>query len=49
MVNNQPFVLVFAVQVIQYVTCDPVKEFLLPVAERLRFLAEKAYKEEVSG
>ncbi|KAI6237110.1 hypothetical protein M3Y95_00230500 [Aphelenchoides besseyi] len=36
----------FAVQVIQYVTCDPVKDYLLPVAERLRMTAEKAYKEE---
>lgn len=39
-------ILVFAVQVIQHVTCDPVKEYLLPVAEKLRVLAEKAYKEE---
>ncbi|KAI6242082.1 Ryanodine receptor 1 [Aphelenchoides fujianensis] len=36
----------FAVPVITAVTCDPVKDYLLPVAERLRFLAEKAYKEE---
>lgn len=43
---NQLNCLVFAVQVIQHVTCDPVKVYLLPVAERLRYLAEKAYKEE---
>ena len=36
----------YAVQVIPHVTCDPVKEYLLPVAEQLRRLAEKAYKEE---
>jgi hypothetical protein len=28
------------------VTCDPVKDFLLPVAEHLRKMAEKAYAEE---
>lgn len=39
--------LVFAVQIIQYVTCDPVKHYLLPVAEKLRHMAEHAYKEEV--
>uniref|UniRef100_A0A915B3X3 Ryanodine receptor n=2 Tax=Parascaris TaxID=6254 RepID=A0A915B3X3_PARUN len=36
----------FAVQIIQHVTCDPVKDFLLPIAERLRRIAEKAYKDE---
>lgn len=36
--------LVFAVQIIHMVTCDPVKEFVLPIAERLRRIAEKAYK-----
>ncbi|CAI5451931.1 unnamed protein product [Caenorhabditis angaria] len=36
----------FAVQIIQNVTCDPVREFILPIAERLRRMSEKAYKEE---
>ncbi|KHN75295.1 Ryanodine receptor 44F [Toxocara canis] len=36
----------FAVQIIQHVTCDPVKDFLLPIAERLRRIVEKAYKDE---
>lgn len=36
----------FAVQIILHVTCDPVKDFLLPIAERLRRLSERAYKEE---
>ncbi|CAI4225083.1 unnamed protein product [Auanema sp. JU1783] len=36
----------FAVQIIQNVTCDPVKEFMLPIAERLRRMSERAYKEE---
>ena len=35
-----------AVPLIQYVTCDPVKDYLLPVAEHLRKMAEKAYAEE---
>uniref|UniRef100_A0A914NZ02 RyR/IP3R Homology associated domain-containing protein n=1 Tax=Panagrolaimus davidi TaxID=227884 RepID=A0A914NZ02_9BILA len=37
---------IFAVPLIQHVTCDPVKDYLLPIAERLRKMAEKAYKEE---
>ncbi|VDN34602.1 unnamed protein product [Gongylonema pulchrum] len=36
----------FSVQIIPYVSCDPVKDYMLPVAERLRRLAEKAYKDE---
>ncbi|CAO4380202.1 unnamed protein product [Caenorhabditis nigoni] len=36
----------FAVQIIQNVTSDPVREFVLPIAERLRRMSEKAYKEE---
>lgn len=36
----------FSVQIIQYVTCDPVKDYMLPIAEKLRHLAEKAYKDE---
>ncbi|KAM3723537.1 Ryanodine receptor [Dirofilaria immitis] len=36
----------FSVQIIPYVSCDMVKDYILPVAERLRRLAEKAYKEE---
>ncbi|CAB3399073.1 unnamed protein product [Caenorhabditis bovis] len=36
----------FAVQIIQNVTCDPVREYILPIAERLRRMSEKAYKEE---
>ena len=40
---------VFAVSIIQYVTCDPVKDFLLPVAEQLKAIAERAYKEEERG
>uniref|UniRef100_A0A0N5AR96 Ryanodine receptor n=1 Tax=Syphacia muris TaxID=451379 RepID=A0A0N5AR96_9BILA len=36
----------FSVQIIQYVTCDPVKEYMLPIAEKLRLFAEKAYKDE---
>ena len=38
--------LVFAVQIVQHVTCDPVKEHMLPVGEKLRIMAEKAYKQE---
>uniref|UniRef100_A0AC34QR18 Ryanodine receptor n=1 Tax=Panagrolaimus sp. JU765 TaxID=591449 RepID=A0AC34QR18_9BILA len=48
-VENAPWlcrVTFFAVPIIQHVTCDPVKDFLLPIAERLRKMAEKAYKEE---
>ncbi|PIO61622.1 hypothetical protein TELCIR_16851, partial [Teladorsagia circumcincta] len=37
---------VFAVQIIQNVTCDPVKDYILPIAERLRRMSEKAFKEE---
>ncbi|KIH53934.1 hypothetical protein ANCDUO_15923, partial [Ancylostoma duodenale] len=37
---------VFAVQIIQNVTCDPVKEYILPIAERLRRMSEKAFREE---
>ncbi|KAK6023897.1 hypothetical protein OSTOST_10304 [Ostertagia ostertagi] len=36
----------FAVQIIQNVTCDPVKDYILPIAERLRRMSEKAFKEE---
>lgn len=36
----------FSVQIIPYVNCDPVKDYILPVAERLRNIAEKAYKDE---
>ncbi|KAK6101668.1 RIH domain family protein [Brugia pahangi] len=36
----------FSVQIIPYVSCDAVKDYMLPVAERLRRLAEKAYREE---
>lgn len=36
----------FSVQIIPYVSCDVVKDYMLPVAERLRHLAEKAFKEE---
>lgn len=36
----------FAVQLIQYVTCDPVRDHMLPVAEHLRRMAEKAYADE---
>lgn len=36
----------FSVQIVPYVSCDMVKDYILPVAERLRRLAEKAYKEE---
>nr|CAD2195338.1 unnamed protein product [Meloidogyne enterolobii] len=35
-----------AVPLIQFVSCDPVKDYLLPVAEHLRNMAEKAYTEE---
>lgn len=35
-----------AVPLIQFVSCDPVKDYLLPVAEHLRNMAEKAYIEE---
>ncbi|CAJ0957143.1 unnamed protein product, partial [Mesorhabditis belari] len=48
-VENAPWLLrvnFFAVQIIHMVTCDPVKEFMLPIAERLRRIAEKAYKDE---
>ncbi|KAE9549703.1 hypothetical protein FO519_007091 [Halicephalobus sp. NKZ332] len=48
-VENAPWlcrVTYFALPIIQHVTCDPVKEYLLPIAERLRKLSEKAYKEE---
>ncbi|CAD5230370.1 unnamed protein product [Bursaphelenchus xylophilus] len=48
-VENAPWlcrVNFFAVQIIQFVTCDPVKDYMLPIAERLRSLSEKAYKEE---
>ncbi len=40
------FVSVYAVQIVANVTCDPVKEYLLPVAERLRRMADVAFKEE---
>lgn len=40
------YISVFAVQIIPHVTCDPVKDYLLPIADKLRRLAEKAYKEE---
>lgn len=33
-------------QIIPHVTCDPVKDYLLPIAERLRKMAEIAYREE---
>ncbi|EJD76290.1 ryanodine Receptor TM 4-6 family protein [Loa loa] len=36
----------FSVQITPYVSCDMVKDYMLPVAERLRRLAEKAYREE---
>ncbi|VDM52160.1 unnamed protein product [Angiostrongylus costaricensis] len=36
----------FAVQIIQNVTCDPVKDHILPIAERLRRMSEKAFREE---
>jgi phosphoenolpyruvate carboxylase len=36
----------FAVLLIPYVTCDPVKEFVLPITEKLRKMAEQAYTEE---
>ncbi|CAG9530378.1 unnamed protein product [Cercopithifilaria johnstoni] len=36
----------FSVQIIPYVNCDVVKDYILPVTERLRRLAEKAYREE---
>lgn len=36
----------FSVQIIPYVSSDVVKDYMLPVAERLRRLAEKAYREE---
>lgn len=36
----------FSVQIVPHVSCDVVKNHMLPVAERLRRLAEKAYKEE---
>ncbi|XGW02944.1 hypothetical protein V3C99_014731 [Haemonchus contortus] len=36
----------FAVQIIQNVTCDPVKDYILPIAERLRRMSEKAFREE---
>ncbi|KAK0411652.1 hypothetical protein QR680_005766 [Steinernema hermaphroditum] len=36
----------FAVSVIQHVTCDPVKDYILPIAEKLRRMADKAFKEE---
>ncbi|CAJ0581879.1 unnamed protein product, partial [Mesorhabditis spiculigera] len=48
-VENAPWLLrvnFFAVPIIQMVTCDPVKEFMLPIAERLRRIAERAYKDE---
>ncbi|VDK22588.1 unnamed protein product [Anisakis simplex] len=48
-IDNAPWlcrVNCFAVQIIPHVTCDPVKEYMLPVAERLRRLAEMAYKDE---
>ncbi|KAL3078921.1 hypothetical protein niasHS_014703 [Heterodera schachtii] len=35
-----------AVPLIQYVTCDPVREQMLPVAEHLRQMAEKAFADE---
>uniref|UniRef100_A0A158P902 Ryanodine receptor 44F n=1 Tax=Angiostrongylus cantonensis TaxID=6313 RepID=A0A158P902_ANGCA len=38
--------IVFAVQIIQNVTCDPVKDHILPIAERLRRMSEKAFREE---
>jgi len=28
------------------VTCDPVKDYILPVTEKLRFKAEIAFREE---
>lgn len=34
------------VPLIQFVTCDPVKDYLLPVAEHLRKMAENTYAEE---
>lgn len=48
-VENAPWlcrVNFFAVQIIQNVTCDPVKDYMLPIAERLRRMSEKAFKEE---
>ncbi|VDK67237.1 unnamed protein product [Onchocerca ochengi] len=36
----------FSMQIIPYVSCDMVKDHMLPIAECLRCLAEKAYKEE---
>ncbi|CAD6199567.1 unnamed protein product [Caenorhabditis auriculariae] len=48
-VDNAPWlcrVNFYAVQIIQNVTSDPVREFILPIAERLRRMSEKAYKEE---
>uniref|UniRef100_A0A914H250 Ryanodine receptor n=1 Tax=Globodera rostochiensis TaxID=31243 RepID=A0A914H250_GLORO len=35
-----------AVPLIQYVTCDPVRDHMLPVAEHLRKMAEKAFADE---
>lgn len=36
----------FAQQIIPHVTSDPVKDFILPVAEKLRYQSEQAFKEE---
>lgn len=38
--------IVFALQIIQNVTDDPVKDYMLPIAELLRRMAEKAFREE---
>lgn len=38
--------LAFAQQTIVHVTSDPVKELMLPVAEKLRHQTEQAFKEE---
>uniref|UniRef100_A0A1I7YC96 EF-hand domain-containing protein n=1 Tax=Steinernema glaseri TaxID=37863 RepID=A0A1I7YC96_9BILA len=44
--QNRKTLTVFAVSVIQHVTCDPVKDYILPIAEKLRRMADKAFKEE---
>ncbi|VDM96771.1 unnamed protein product [Thelazia callipaeda] len=36
----------YSVQIIPYVNCDLVKDYMLPIAERLKRLSEKAYKDE---
>ncbi len=38
--------LAFATQIINNVSSDPVRELMLPVAEKLKRQTDKAYKEE---